>query len=206
MPLENEELMQMLQRAAVLSRRSRRAHVKRRIGEQGGEGRGKSCHADGHRGSRNAMAFDEEATHGYGNHKCHGGSGRHGQNRVLAVLVLSDGMSQKDLAYILGIRPQSLSEALDKLEESKLVERRQNENDKRVMNVYLTEAGRVRASKVAEDRKKSANDVFGILTDEEKEQYASIMVKIITKLDADLSEKSVSKIDIDGDDEDVTEE
>ena len=206
MSYDNEDLMQMLQRAAVLSRRSRRAHVKRRIDEQGGEGHNKGCHAEGHRDSRNSMAFDGEATHGYGNHKCHGGSGRHGQNRVLAVLVLSDGMSQKDLAYILGIRPQSLSEALDKLEESKLVERRQNENDKRIMNVYLTEAGRIRASKVADDRKKSANDVFGVLTDEEKEQYASIMTKIITKLDADLSEKSASKMDIDADNEDADEE
>lgn len=199
MPYENEDLMHMLQRAAVLSRRSRRAHVKRRVDEQGGENYGKAS-KDGHRGSRNAMAFDElDATHGYGNHKCHGGSGRHGQNRVLATLVLSDGLSQKDLAYLLGIRPQSLGEALDKLESSKLVVRRQNEEDKRVMNVFLTEAGRVRAAKVAEDRKKSANDVFGILTDEEKEQYASIMGKIIAQLDADLSEKSASKKDVDED-------
>ena len=199
MPYENEDLMHMLQRAAVLSRRSRRAHVKRRADEQGGES---CCKAskDGHRGSRNAMAFDElDATHGYGNHKCHGGSGRHGQNRVLATLVLSDGLSQKDLAYLLGIRPQSLGEALDKLESSELIVRRQNEEDKRVMNVFLTEAGRVRAAKVAEDRKKSANDVFGILTDEEKEQYASIMTKIIAQLDADLSEKSSSKKDMDED-------
>ena len=194
MPYENEELMHMLQRAAVLSRRSRRAHVKRRMEEQGGEGASKCSKKDGHRGSRNAMAFDDlDATHGYGNHKCHGGSGRHGQNRVLATLVLSDGLSQKDLAYLLGIRPQSLGEALDKLESSKLVVRRQNEEDKRVMNVFLTEAGRVRAAKVAEDRKKSANDVFGVLTEEEKEQYASIMGKIIAQLDAELSEKSSSQ-------------
>lgn len=196
MTIENEELMHMLQRASVLSRRSRRAHVKRRQDEQGGEKehRGCGCHHHGHRSGRNAMAFgNPEATHGYGNHKCHGGSGRHGQNRVLAILMMQDGTTQKDLAYLLGIRPQSLSEALDKLESSQLVERRQNEEDKRMVNVFLTEAGRRRAEKVAEDRKKNAADVFSVLTDEEKEQFATIMDKIIAKLDADLSEKSSGK-------------
>lgn len=195
MPVDNEELMHMLQRASVLSRRSRRAHVKRRQEEQGGEKehRGCGCH-HGHRSARNAMAFDDpDASHGYGNHKCHGGSGRHGQNRVLAILMMQDGTSQKDLAYLLGIRPQSLSEALDKLEASQLVERRQNEEDKRVVNVFLTDAGRRRAEKVAEDRKKNAADVFSVLSDEEKEQFAAIMEKIIAKLDADLCEKSSGK-------------
>lgn len=194
MAIDNEELMHQLQRASVLSRRSRRAHVKRRMDEQGGEKRhgGHCCH--GHRSGRNAMAFgDTEATHGYGNHKCHGGSGRHGQNRVLAILMMQDGTSQKDLAYLLGIRPQSLSEALDKLEASELVVRRHNEEDKRVVNVFLTDAGRRRAEKVAEDRKKSAADVFSVLTEEEKEQFAAIMDKLIAKLDDDLSEKSRSK-------------
>lgn len=195
MTVENEELMQQLQRIAVLSRRSRRAHVKRRIEEQGGNQahEGCGCNRHGHRDSRQAVAFDDiEAGHGYGNHKCHGGSGRHGQNRVLAVLMMQDGTSQKDLAYLLGIRPQSLSEALDKLEESKMVERRHNENDKRVVNVYLTEAGRSRAGKVAEDRKKNAADVFSVLSDEEKDQLASSLGKIAAKLEEELSEKSAS--------------
>ena len=186
MTVENEELMQQLQRIAVLSRRSRRAHVKRRGEEQGGERCG--CHHHHHHG-RHAAFDDPEATHGHGNHKCHGGSGRHGQNRVLAVLMMQDGTSQKDLAYLLGIRPQSLSEALDKLEASQLVERRHNEDDKRVVNVYLTEAGRERALKVAEDRKKNAADVFSVLTEEEKDQLATILGKLSGKLEEELAEQ-----------------
>ena len=197
MTVKNEELMQQLQRIAVLSRRSRRVHAKHRGMEQGEHGsedrRGCGCRHHphhGHRDSRQAVAFDDpEAGHGYGNHKCHGGSGRHGQNRVLAVLMMQDGTSQKDLAYLLGIRPQSLSEALAKLEESGMVERRHNEDDKRVVNVYLTEAGRGRALKVAEDRKKSAADVFSVLSDEEKDQLSTILGKLSTKLEEELAEK-----------------
>ncbi|MEG1397556.1 MAG: MarR family transcriptional regulator [Raoultibacter sp.] len=196
MPVDNEELMQQLQRASVLARRSRRAHVKRRIDEEGGNAETKEhgCGCAGHRSSRNAVAFDDaEATHGYGNHKCHGGSGRHGQNRILAILTMQDGITQKDLAYLLGIRPQSLSEALDKLETSKLIERKHNTEDKRVTNIFLTETGRTRAEKVSEDRKKTAADIFSVLDDTEKEQFASIMEKLIDKLDSDLSNQSSSK-------------
>ena len=191
MTIENEELMHQLQRVSVLSRRSRRAHVKQRVEEEGGErehGEGHSHH--GHRASRQALAFDDiDATHGYGNHKCHGGSGRHGQNRILAALVMKDGLSQKDLAYLLGIRPQSLSEALEKLEADQMVERRHNEDDKRVINVYLTDGGRCRAAKVAEDRKKNAADVFSVLTDEEKDQLAVILGKLSAQLEDDLSKQ-----------------
>lgn len=211
MAIENEELMQQLQRIAVLSRRSRRAHAKHRLdgaqGDLGGEGcegdrrdRGRcGCHHHhhhGHRDGRPAVAFDDpEATHGYGNHKCHGGSGRHGQNRVLAVLMMQDGTSQKDLAYLLGIRPQSLSEALAKLEESGMVERRHNEEDRRVVNVYLTDAGRSRALKVAEDRKKNAADVFSVLTDEEKDQLAAILGKLTAKLEEERAQKAAPRGD-----------
>ncbi len=185
MAIENEELMQQLQRIAALSRRSRRAHMKRRSDEAQGERCGR------HRHGRRTAAFDDpEATHGYGNHKCHGGSGRHGQNRVLAVLMMQDGTSQKDLAYLLGIRPQSLSEALAKLEESGMVERRHNEDDRRVVNVYLTEAGRSRATKVAEDRKKNAADVLSVLTDEEKEQLSAILGKLSAKLEEERAQKT----------------
>ena len=180
MTIENEELMQQLQRIAVQSRRSRRAHVKNRGEEQPEERM---------RGSRHGRHGDAEGGHGYGNHKCHGGSGRHGQNRVLAVLMMQDGTSQKDLAYLLGIRPQSLSEALAKLEESGMIERRHNEDDKRVVNVYLTDAGRGRALKVAEDRKKNAADVFSVLTDEEKDQLSAILAKLSAKLEEQRAEK-----------------
>lgn len=176
MPIENEELMQQLQRIAVQSRRSRRAHVKNH-GEEQPEGCRHGSH-HGHHGNP-----EGGHGHGYGNHKCHGGSGRHGQNRVLAVLMMQDGTSQKDLAYLLGIRPQSLSEALAKLEESGMIERRHNEDDKRVVNVYLTDAGRGRARKVAEDRKKNAADVFSVLTEEEKDQLSAILAKLSAQLE-----------------------
>jgi len=189
----NEELMEQLQRVSVLSRRSRRAKVKERITEEGGDSaHGHSEHhrssKPGHRTSRNAVAFgDTEASHSYGNHKCHGGSGRHGQNRILAVLALQEGINQKDLAYLLGIRPQSLGEALVKLEESGLIRKEQNADDHRSTNVFLTAEGKSRAKKVAEDRKKTAADVFQVLDEAEKEQLTGIFGKLSASLEEQLS-------------------
>jgi DNA-binding MarR family transcriptional regulator len=100
---------------------------------------------------------------------------------------MREGLSQKDLAYLLGIRPQSLTEALAHLEETGLVERRHNERDARVINVFLTDAGRERAAKVAEDRKKSAADVFSVLDEDEKEQLGVILDKLTVGLEEQLS-------------------
>ena len=203
MAIDNEELLGNLQRVAAQMRRSRRASMKHRpIDKEGNErvhdgshrmhGNG-GHHGHGSHGHHMHGAAgmppvpDGHAPHGYGNHKCHGGSGRHGQNRILAVLVMQDGTSQKDLAYLLGIRPQSLTQALEALEEGGFVERKQDEEDKRINRVYLTDAGRGRAAKVAEDRKQHANDAFSMLTEEEKEQLAAILEKINTTFEEDLA-------------------
>ncbi len=192
MAIENEELMRQLQRIAGLSRRGRHAHMKHRPegapGEHGHEGRKHCGCRHHHHGHGPDTPGGPEAMHGHGGHRCHGGSGRHGQNRVLAALMMQDGTSQKDLAYLLGIRPQSLSEALAKLEESGMIERRHNEEDRRVVNVYLTDAGRDRALKAAEDRKRSAADIFSVLTEEEKDQLSAILGKLSGKLEEELGE------------------
>ncbi len=185
MAVDNEELMMELQRVSVLMRRSRRAKMKNRPEDKQGKPREdeKECGCHRHGG---AALGDPSADHGYGNHKCNGGSGRHGQNRILAVLTMQDGTSQKDLAYLLGIRPQSLTQALDTLEQDGFIERKQDEDDKRARRVFLTDKGRGRAGKVAEDRKQYADDAFSMLSEEEKEQLSSILGKLSSTLGSEL--------------------
>lgn len=64
-----------------------------------------------------------------------------GQGRVLKLLRLKPEMSQREMAEILGIRPQSLGETLSKLEAAGYVEREPMENDRRSLVVRLTESG-----------------------------------------------------------------
>lgn len=136
-------------------------------------------HGHGHEGH----PFDGPRCHGDGHGHKHGHGRRHGQARVLTMVSLREGISQKDLAFLLGIRPQTLGEMLQKLEERGLVERKKSESDGRVIEVSLTDEGRTRAAEIAERRALAAADMFAVLTDEEKDQLSSILDKLGAELD-----------------------
>ena len=56
----------------------------------------------------------------------------------------ADGASQRELATLMRIEPPTLVRHLDKLAEEGLVERRPDPDDRRVVRVVVTEAGRER--------------------------------------------------------------
>ncbi|WP_195539353.1 MarR family winged helix-turn-helix transcriptional regulator [Eubacterium maltosivorans] len=116
----------------------------------------------------------------------------HGQGKVLVMLVENDGVSQKLLTEQSGIRPASLSELIIKLERNGLVERHRNEEDKRNRNVYLTEDGRALAETIKSRKDESADFLFDVLSEEEKETLTVLFDKLITSLEdkvADMDEE-----------------
>lgn len=60
---------------------------------------------------------------------------------VLAHLARHDGMIQSDLANLLDLGKAALGGLIDRLESSKFIERRADENDRRVKRIYLTSKG-----------------------------------------------------------------
>src|SRR5580698_8993680 len=62
---------------------------------------------------------------------------------------LGDGVRQKELATALSIEGPSLVRLLDNLERRGLIERREDETDRRARGIYLTHAGRELAVRVA---------------------------------------------------------
>ena len=160
MTTDDEQLLQQLMKTTQLIRRQRHAA----FAPQGdGTCEGPRCHEGARHGGRQ---------HGHCHHPARA------QHRVLALLAANEGLSQKELAQLMGVRPQSLSELLLRLEESGLVERRRSETDGRVINVYLTDDGREQAQQAAEARRQSARDALGVLTDAEKEELARILEKL----------------------------
>ena len=116
----------------------------------------------------------------------------HGQGKVLVMLAENDGVSQKLLTEQSGIRPASLSELIIKLERNGLVERQRNEEDKRNRNVYLTEEGRALAVTIKSRKDESADFLFDVLSEEEKETLTVLFDKLITSLEdkvADMDEE-----------------
>ena len=103
---------------------------------------------------------------------------RRGFGHILDLLQEGNGVSQQQLADILGIRPQSVSEAVSTLEERCYVIKKTSEKDKRMTLVYITEQGIHKRQELAEERKAHAQKFFSVLSDGEKEQLMLILEKL----------------------------
>ena len=101
-----------------------------------------------------------------------------GQGRILALLKMRDGISTKDLSYLLGVRVSSLNELLSKLEKSGYVTREPSEQDKRVMLVKLTEKGKNEQQPASID----LGDLFSCLSDEEQRAFVEYLDRITATL------------------------
>lgn len=105
-----------------------------------------------------------------------------GQGRTLRLLNQNDGISQHSLADLLDIRPSSMAELLTKLESSNLLERRQDETDRRVSNVFITENGRQLVEEIEQYRNKRAADLFAGVSAEDQTALAGLLDKLIEAL------------------------
>jgi DNA-binding MarR family transcriptional regulator len=105
------------------------------------------------------------------------------QGHLLGLLLVQDGLTQKELSSQLQIRPASLGELVDKLQQSGFVERRINEKDKRISNVYLTEEGRRSANEVMQARMELIDSIFSGLSEEEMNQLSTLMSKLIYSIE-----------------------
>ena len=64
-----------------------------------------------------------------------------GQSMVLKVLGRQDGLTNAALADLLCVRPATITNMVNRLEEAGLVERRPCARDQRMSHIYLTDAG-----------------------------------------------------------------
>ena len=98
---------------------------------------------------------------------------------MLSLLDETEGISQQKLALILGIRPQSLSELIMKLERDGLLLRSKNPEDRRETLVSLTEAGRQRAAEYEQQRRFREEDFLAPLTAEERSTLTGLLRKLL---------------------------
>lgn len=110
-----------------------------------------------------------------------------GQGKVLATLKKQDGISTKDLSYVLGITVTALNESLNRLEKAGLIEKRPNEHDKRVMLVYLTDEGR---KETETGEAYNSINYLDCLTLDEQKNFENYLDRLIVSLETNLEEKS----------------
>lgn len=111
-----------------------------------------------------------------------------GQNRLLRILARQEGSSQKELAQRMNIRPASLSELLKKLNQKGYLSKKQNTDDRRITNYFLTDSGKSYISSMQDERKQLGEELFATLSLTEKEQLHQILNKLALQLEGKLDE------------------
>ncbi|MBR2634782.1 MAG: MarR family transcriptional regulator [Clostridia bacterium] len=110
-----------------------------------------------------------------GKRHCHS---HRGFGHILDQLTKQDGIPQQTLADTVGIRPQSLSEAVAAMEQRGWIRRESSLTDRRAMAIYITEEGRLQQKRISEERRLRAKNFFAPLSDEEKDTLSSLLERL----------------------------
>ncbi|MGL5575448.1 MAG: MarR family winged helix-turn-helix transcriptional regulator [Sarcina sp.] len=101
-----------------------------------------------------------------------------GQPPLLFSLLKEEGQRQKDIAKALNVQAATVTVMVKRLEKSGFIEKKEDEHDKRISRLYLTEKGK----EVCVNAKDAIDDInmkaFSALTEEEKIIFRKLIQKI----------------------------
>lgn len=101
-----------------------------------------------------------------------------GQPKIFDFLYENDGCIQKEIAFGCQIEPASVTSILLTMEKRGFIYRKNKNNDRRALYVYLTENGREVASKVREIMEEVEKEALKEFTNDEKEILIHLLKKI----------------------------
>ena len=90
------------------------------------------------------------------------------QAALLCRLFVHDGMTQTELADQLSVQGATVTNMLQRMEETGLVRRRRDDDDNRLVRVNLTEAGRERERAITDQFVKLEHTVFAGISDHDR--------------------------------------
>src|SRR5579859_4818176 len=90
------------------------------------------------------------------------------QATLLCRLFVQDGMTQSEIAEQLAVQGATVTNMLQRMEETGLVTRRRDAEDNRLVRVYLTEAGREKERTITDQFMKLQDAVFDGITDSDQ--------------------------------------
>ncbi len=91
------------------------------------------------------------------------------------------GIRQKELAESAGINASSTSEVVSRLEDDGYLVREIDETDRRATILKLTGMGEVRAAEIRSEREAFLDQLFGRLTQEEKQTLSELLDKLMER-------------------------
>ena len=112
-----------------------------------------------------------------------------GQGRLLILLHLHGSLTQRKLIELTGRRSATLSEQLEGMEKSGLILRHKNEQDKRNVDVELTEQGKLAAAKALQNRQSYADELFAAVPQRKKQQLAGLLDALLHTWEVPINEE-----------------
>jgi DNA-binding MarR family transcriptional regulator len=101
------------------------------------------------------------------------------QAALLCRLFVQDGMTQSELADQLSVQGATVTNMLQRMEETGLVRRRRDDDDNRLVRVNLTEAGRERELAITDQFVKLEHAVFEDISDDDRVRLRRLLNQML---------------------------
>lgn len=105
-----------------------------------------------------------------------------GQWRVLLRLSRADGQRQVDLAEAIDVEPITLCRMIDRLEDSGLVERRKDEEDRRAWRIHLTPKAGPAVAALRDVADRFLADALAGVSEADQEQVRGVLARVRANL------------------------
>jgi len=102
----------------------------------------------------------------------------HAGHRILSAVLSHDGIHANELAEAVGIRPSSLTDALDALEKKGLILREKDENDIRAVWIRATQKTQERRNEWKAERDSLNSRLLACLTEDEIKSFTLVCEKL----------------------------
>ncbi|KAF2957752.1 hypothetical protein AS159_04885 [Thermotoga sp. Ku-13t] len=109
-----------------------------------------------------------------------------GQPPMLMIVANHEGITQNRIAEELNVKPATVAIMLRRMERAGLIRREQDEKDRRLQRVYLTEKGKLYCDFLKQHSQSMETVITKGFTDPEKKQLESFLSRIITNLENHL--------------------
>lgn len=106
---------------------------------------------------------------------------------VMRYLSYVEQAKSSEIARIAGLSPGAITQVCDELVRLKFVDRIRSNNDRRVVFVALTDAGRQRLKDLVTERAKKLGALMDKLGEEDARQFLTLLERLVEILDEDES-------------------
>lgn len=113
-----------------------------------------------------------------------------GQPPMIMIIAKHEGITQNQIAEKLNLKPATVAIMLKRMEKAGLIQRKQDEVDRRLQRVYLTEKGKAQCEFLQQQMQKLENLAVLGFSEEEKTQLKNFLDRIIENLKNQLERET----------------